>query len=238
MRRPRTRGPGAGGSRLQFHLRLALLCLLAMPGAIAAPAQQQPSPPFTVTLSPAATNIHWTLDTTLHTVHGTFRLKSGSLQIDPATGDASGAIVIDAASGESGDTARDRRMHSVVLESARYPAITFRPTHVSGSIDLAKGSEVKVDGIFNLHGADHTVQLTVDLHPQSTGVAPVTSVALTTHFSIPFVAWGMKDPSTFVFRTEKQVAIDVDATFVPTPEASRETPARPILHPSEVHTAQ
>ena len=236
MRKPRTSEPE--GSRLQFHLRLALLCFLAMPGAIAAQAQQQPSAPFTVTLSPAATSIHWTLDTTLHTVHGTFRLKSGSLRIDPATGDASGAIVVDATSGESGDTARDKRMHSVVLESARYPAITFRPTHVSGTIDLTRGGQVKVDGVFNLHGADHTVQLTVDFHPQSAGGAPVTSVALATHFSIPFVAWGMKDPSTFVFRTEKQVAIDVDATFVPMPEASHETPARPILHPSEVHTAQ
>ncbi len=232
----------AEGCRRILHPRLcsALLCFIvaAMPGAIAASAHQQPSAPFTVTLSPAATNIHWTLDTTLHNVHGSFRLKNGSVRIDPATGDASGAIVIDATSGESGDDARDKRMDNVVLESTRYPTITFRPTHVSGSTDLTHGGEVKVDGVFNLHGADHTVQLTVDLHPQSAGAAPVTSVALATHFSIPFVAWGLKDPSTFVFRTDKQVAVDVDATFVPMPEGSRETPARPVLHPSEVHTAQ
>jgi polyisoprenoid-binding protein YceI len=137
--------------------------------------------------------------------------------------------VIDATSGESGDSARDHRMHKVVLESARYPEIAYRPTHVSGRIDLAVGGEVTVDGIFSLRGADHPLQLTVHLRPEGG------SAKLATHFSIPFVAWGLKDPSTFVFRTDKQVALDVDAAFTPVPERS---PAKAILHPGEVHTAQ
>ena len=101
--------------------------------------------------------------------------------------------------------------------------------HVTGSIDLAAGGEVTVDGIFSLHGADHPLQLTVRLHPEGSGAK------LATHFSIPFVAWGLKDPSTFVFRTDKQVSLDVDAAFTPAPERG---PARAILHPGEVHTAQ
>ena len=175
-----------------------------------APAQQTDAP-FTVTLTPGDTSVRWTLNTTVHTVHGTFRLQSGSLRIDPATGEASGAIVIDAASGESGDGARDRRMHGSIIESGPFPEIVYRPIHVSGRIDLAHGSDVTVDGTFRLHGADHPLQMLVHLQPGG---------KLATHFSIPFVAWGLKDPSTFVFRTEKHVAIDIDASFSSAPEHS------------------
>ena len=209
---------------IQFVTAAVAAILLA-----ARPLPAQQLAPFQVTLTPAETAIHWTLNTTLHTVHGTFKLESGSFRVDPATGDASGLIVIDAASGESGDSARDRRMHEAILESGSFPEIKYRPAHVSGRIDLASGGDVTVDGTFRLHGTDHPLQLTVHLQPQGS------AAKLTTHFSIPFVAWGLKDPSTFVFRTEKQVALDVDATFIPAPE---HTEARPILRPGEVHTAQ
>ena len=159
-------------------------------------------------LDPATTAVHWTLNTTVHTVHGTFKLKNGAVSIDPSTGNASGLIVIDATSGESGDSARDNRMQAAVLESAKYPVITFRPTHVDGKIDLASGGIVTVSGTLNLHGQDHPLKLTVNLHPQGTGAG------LATHFTIPFVAWGLKDPSTFIFRTDKEVALDIDAIAI------------------------
>ena len=194
--------------------------------SVCAQTAQRPAALIAVTLDPATTSIHWALDTTLHTVQGTFKLKNGAFKIDPVTGDASGLIVIDAASGDSGDSARDKRMNSVILESPQYPAITFRPTHVTGKIDLAASGPLLVDGILNLHGQDHPLQITVNLHPQAA------NAALSTHFTVPFVAWGLKDPSTFIFRTGKEVTLDVDAAIVPD-----HTVARPILRPSEMHTA-
>jgi polyisoprenoid-binding protein YceI len=161
-------------------------------------------------LDPATTAVHWTLNTTVHTVHGTFKLKNGAVSIDPSTGNASGLIVIDATSGESGDASRDSHMHKVVLESDRYPAITFRPTHVAGKVALDATGPITVDGVMNLHGQDHPLQLTVNLHPNSSGLASQT------HFVIPYIAWGLKDPSFMMFRVEKQVAIDIDATAAPT----------------------
>ena len=185
----------------------ALCCTLLLAATALA---QKPQNPFAVSLDPATTAIHWTLNTTLHTVHGTFKLKSGAFRIDPATGAASGLIVIDATSGESGDPSRDKRMHAAILESPQYPLITFRPTHVDGPIDLSAAGPVTVHGIFTLHGQDHPLQITVNLHPQPS------AVALSTHFTIPFVAWGLKDPSFFALRTDKEVTVDVDATIVPT----------------------
>jgi polyisoprenoid-binding protein YceI len=189
----------------------------------------QQTEPFTVTLNPAQTSIRWTLNSTLHTVHGTFGLKSGEVRIDPATGEASGAIVVDARSGESGDSARDRRMHGAILESGSFPEITYRPSHVSGQMDLASGGDITVDGIFRLHGTNHPLQLTMHLRPEGS------ATKLTTHFTVPYVAWGMKDPSTFLFRTDKQVTVNVEAEIVAAPEHG---PGKAILHPGEVHTAQ
>jgi polyisoprenoid-binding protein YceI len=205
---------------------LALISTLALTSAAVAQTPDQ----LAFRLDPASTNIHWTLNTTIHTVHGTFKLKAeerSTFKIDPATGDASGLIVIDAASGESGDSARDKRMHTAVLESVQYPLITFRPTHVDGKIDLAAGGTVTVSGILNLHGQDHPLNLTVNLHPQGT------AAGLATHFTVPFVAWGLKDPSTFIFRTDKEVTLDVDAIALPQGPV-----ARAILRPGETHTGR
>jgi polyisoprenoid-binding protein YceI len=210
-------------------------CLSAMLVFASTAIAQKPAPLIDINLDPASTAIHWTLNTTVHTVHGTFKLKRGALRIDPASGAASGQIVIDAASGESGDSARDSRMQSVVLESSKYPTITFRPTRVEGKVDLTSPGSLTVDGIMNLHGQDHPMQIAVNFHPKDTAVTSQS------HFTIPFVAWGLKDPSIMLFRTNKVVALDVDAIAVPTSEpaahAANATPGA-AFRPSEVKSAQ
>ena len=80
-----------------------------------------------VNLDPAQTKIQWTLGDVLHTVHGTFKMRSGSVTFDPKSGAASGEIIVDATSGESGNHSRDQKMHKEVLESRRYPEIIFFP---------------------------------------------------------------------------------------------------------------
>jgi len=37
-----------------------------------------------LTIDPAHSTLHWTLDTTLHLVHGTFAIKRGEVTVDPA----------------------------------------------------------------------------------------------------------------------------------------------------------
>jgi len=83
--------------------------------------------------------------------------------------------------------------------------------------------------VMNLHGQDHPMQMTVNLHPAAAG----TEIA--THFNVPFVAWGMKDPSTFIFRVDKEVALDIDAKVLP---ATNQAVDRPVLRPSEMHKVQ
>jgi len=157
-------------------------------------------------LDPARTQIAFTLSDPLHTVHGTFKLKRGNIRFDPETGKASGEIVIDVASGESGSGMRDRRMHKDVLESKKYPEAVFTPNRVDGHLGQ---TEMTVYGMFRIHGAEHEMTMNFKVTAEGGGYAA------TAHFAIPYVQWGMKDPSNFLLKVSDKVEMDVK-TFLAT----------------------
>jgi hypothetical protein len=53
----------------------------------------------------AATKIDWILAGNVYTVHGTFQLKNGAVNFDPANGSILGELVIETDSGDSGNPA-------------------------------------------------------------------------------------------------------------------------------------
>jgi polyisoprenoid-binding protein YceI len=157
-------------------------------------------------LDPKHTTVDFALADVLHTVRGTFQLKRGALRLDPASGKLTGEIVVDAKSGQSGNGMRDRKMLREVLESDRYPEIVFRPDRVDGAVSLSGSSSVRVHGIFAIHGAEH--ELTV---PAEVKMAPGYWNA-TLHFAVPYVLWGIKNPSTLFLRVSEAVDIDLAAS--------------------------
>ena len=173
-----------------------LVCLLVCAGCYAATSSD---------LDPSKTEINFTLHDPIHTVHGTFTLKRGSIQLDPGTGQASGEIVIDLPSGISGNGSRDKRMHKEILESQKYPEAVFRPDRVRGPIAPEGTSEIEIHGNFRIHGADH--ELTIHVQVQANG----TQYIATAHFLIPYVQWGMKNPSNFLLKVDDKVEIEVRA---------------------------
>ena len=177
---------------------LIFICLLA---ALAAGQAQQ----ATLNFVPAQTTVSFTLGDVLHTVHGSFKVKSGQIHFAPETNAISGEIVVDATSGNSDSASRDGKMHREILESARYPEVTFRPDRVEGKVVVPGTSLVQVHGMFGIHGAEHeiTVPAQVELVSEHW--------SLTVHFAVPYVKWGMKDPSTLILRVGKTVDIDVQA---------------------------
>ena len=89
--------------------------------------------PLTINLDPSKTKIEFTLGDVLHTVHGTFKLIFGRLEINPGTRAISGQVIVDATSGESGNATRDGRMRKSILESDRFqkspsPQLEWRAT--------------------------------------------------------------------------------------------------------------
>lgn len=153
-------------------------------------------------LDPQQTSVKFTLADVLHTVHGAFKLKQGTLQLDQS-GNVSGAIVVDAKSGDSGNGIRDRKMHREVLESDRYPEISFRPDRVEGPVVTSGKSSVMVHGIFNIHGVDREISVPVQVEINAD------HWTATVHFTIPYQKWGMKNPSTLFLRVNDTVEIDL-----------------------------
>ena len=156
-----------------------------------------------LTVDAAQSKVNYTLDTTLHTVHGTFALKRGTLRIE-SDGKAGGEIVADAASGQSGDSSRDKKMHKDILESAKYTEVVFRPDRVDGKFPSSGPVTVRLHGIFVLHGSQH--ELTVPVNGEITG----DHWRGTATFKIPYVDWGLKSPSNFILKADPVVELELE----------------------------
>jgi len=177
--------------------------------APARPRLQRSSPgvqEIVLELDPARSKLHYTVDSTLHTVHGTFNLKSGTVYFDPESGKSGGEISVFATSGESGNSSRDERMHKEILESSKYPDFIFRPLQVEGRVALAGPSDVKLRGVMLLHGEEH--ELVVSVHAE----LAADHWKGTTKFEVPYIQWGLKDPSSWLLKVKPVVHIELEIT--------------------------
>ncbi|MBI2214659.1 MAG: YceI family protein [Acidobacteria bacterium] len=159
----------------------------------------------TLTLDPAASRVDFRLGATGHDVEGSFRVEGGSLTFDDATGAMSGEIRVDAKSARTGNGSRDKTMHGDVLESVRFPLFTFKAQKLEGHVADAGTSQVKLHGVLSIHGAEHAFVM-----PASVDVKD-SKVSATSTFAIPFIEWGMHDPSLLFLRVKKSVAVTVTA---------------------------
>jgi polyisoprenoid-binding protein YceI len=187
-------------SMKRYLLSAVTLLLFCASGEMAVAEQ------VTVQLDPAATHVEFTLGATMHTVHGSFRLNRGAITFDPVTGKASGALVVDAASGESGNHSRDGKMTKDILEAGKFPDLTFTAREVVGKLTDAGPSHLEIRGVFRIHGQDHPLILLVDAQSKAGTADAVTK------FEVPYVAWGMKNPSSMLLKVSDKVQISIQTS--------------------------
>lgn len=194
-----------------FTALVAIAGIAVFLSATAAPprsqqAAQSSAQEIVLTLDPAQTKLQWTVDSTLHTVHGTFAVKSGNIHFDPETGKAGGEVIVLATSGDSGNSSRDQRMHKEILETAKFPDAVFRPVQVEGKVTRSGNCEVELHGIISLHGSDHEI------------IVPVRAELAADHwkgtakFDVPYVQWGVKDPSNWLLKVKPVVNVELEMT--------------------------
>jgi len=169
--------------------------------AILAPAALSQHQTFVV--NPDASEVKMTLKTTHEIVNGTFQIQSGSIEFDRSTPKMSGLVVVLAGSGKTGNGSRDKKMNKDILKVDQHTTVSFAPRTYTGVIAPSGNSTIQVSGVFTLLGEPHDLTIPMQIHIDgSKGTAKA-------QFILPYVQWGLKNPSFLIWKAENEVAIDL-----------------------------
>jgi len=173
---------------------LALAVILA-PAALA---QHQ-----TFAVNPDASEVRMKLNTTHEIVNGAFHIQSGAIEFDRSNPKMSGSVTVLAGSGKTGNDSRDKKMNKDILKVDQYTTISFAPKTYTGTIAPSGDSTIQVSGVFTLLGNPHDLTIPMQIHMDgSTATARA-------QFVVPYVQWGLKNPSFLFWKAENDVAIDL-----------------------------
>ena len=151
-----------------------------------------------------ASEVKITLKTTHEIVNGSFHVQSGSVEFERGAPKMSGSIVVAAGSGKTGNDSRDKKMNKDILKVNQYATVSFEPKTYSGVIAPSGDSTIQVTGIFTLLGTPHEITIPMQVHLDG---ASTTAKA---HFVVPYVQWGLKNPSFLIWKADNDVAIDLN----------------------------
>jgi len=160
----------------------------------------------TFTVNPDTSEVKMTLNTTHEVVNGTFHIQSGSIEFDPGTAKMSGSVVVLAASGKTGNNSRDKKMNKDILKVEQHTTVSFEPKSYTGAIAPSGDSTIQVAGTFTLLGTPHEIAIPMHVHLEGT------SATAKAHFVVPYVQWGLKNPSFLIWKADNDVAIDLALT--------------------------
>ncbi len=157
----------------------------------------------TFSIVPGSSDVSFTLNGSDHSTHGTFHVESGTVDFDRSAAKISGSVVVAAGSGKTGNDSRDKKMTNEVLDASHFAEIAFVPESYQGTIVASGDSTIQVTGTFTLHGTPHKMTVPMQIHIDGTNCTAKTS------FVVPYVKWGLKDPSIFILKVAKEVNVDL-----------------------------
>ena len=172
--------------------------VLAVTYATAALAQHQ-----TFAVNPDASEVRIKLNTTHEVVNGTFHVQSGSIDFDRTHSAISGVVTVEAGSGKTGNGMRDKKMNKDILKVDQFATVSFAPKTYSGTIAASGDSTIQVSGVFTLLGTPHDLTIPMQIHIDG---SKATAKA---EFVVPYVQWGVKNPSFLIWKAENDVAINL-----------------------------
>jgi YceI-like domain len=167
---------------------VVVLALIFAPAALA---QHQ-----TFAVNPDASEVKMKLNTTHEVVNGTFQIQSGSIEFDRSTPKMSGSVAVLAGSGKTGNNSRDKKMNK--------DTVSFVPKTYDGTIAPSGDSTIQVSGVFTLLGNPHDLTIPMQIHMDGS------KATARAQFVVPYVQWGLKNPSFMFWKAENDVAIDLN----------------------------
>ncbi|WP_158750531.1 YceI family protein [Acidobacterium sp. S8] len=176
----------------------AVLALAVILGP-AALAQHQ-----TFTVNPDASDVKMKLNTTHEVVNGIFHVQSGSINFDRTASNISGTVIVAAGSGMTGNDSRDKKMNKDILKVDQFSTVSFAPKTYNGTIAASGDSTIQVSGVFTLLGTPHDLTIPMQIHIDGS------KATAKGQFVVPYVQWGLKNPSFLIWKAENDVAIDLN----------------------------
>ena len=158
----------------------------------------------TFAVNPDASEVRMTLNTTHEVVNGTFHIQSGLINFDRTAAHISGTVIVAAASGKTGNYSRDKKMNQDILKVGQFATVSFAPKTYTGTIAASGDSTIQVSGVFTLLDTPHDLTIPMQIHIDGS------KATATAQFVVPYVHWGLKNPSFLIWKAENDVAIDLN----------------------------
>src|ERR1700722_4039361 len=180
---------------MKYFVVFALAVVLAQ----AAFAQHQ-----TFAVNSDASEVKMKLNTTHEVVNGTFHVQSGPINFDRTASHISGIVIVAAGSGKTGNDGRDKKMNKDILKVDQFATVSFAPKSYSGTVAASGDSTIQVSGVFTLLGTDHDLTIPMQIHIDGS------KATAKGQFVVPYVRWGLKNPSFMIWKAENDVTIDLN----------------------------
>ena len=180
----------------------SLFLALPLSFAPAAIAQHQ-----TFTVNPDASKVAFSLGGNAHHVDGTFHVQSGSIDFDRTRANH---LRLGGCRGRQRQQRRSGPGQEDELRRSRRGALCRNllcAQELSGNRCGQRAIPPSKSAAYSpLHGTPHDLTVPMQIHIDGT------TLTAKTHFTIPYVKWGLKDPSIFILKVAKEV--DIDLTLV------------------------
>ena len=161
-------------------------------------------PTYQITLDPARTEVSFSLGALFHTVQGRGVPRAATLDFAPEEGLLTGSVILAAAGLTTENESRDKKMQEEVLKSPIHPDIVLELKRAEGPFDPETGGDLQVEASLHLLGKSHPVSFPLEvtiLMDEEGGFRAKGA------FMVPYVAWGLKDPSKVFLRVDKEVQV-------------------------------
>jgi hypothetical protein len=155
-------------------------------------------------VNPDASEVKMKLNTTHEVVKGTFHVQSGSINFDRTASHISGTVIVAAGSGKTGNDSRDKKMNKDILKVEQYTTVSFAPETYTGTVAPSGESTIQVSGVFTLLGTPHDLTIPMLIHIDGS------KATAKGQFVVPYVKWGLKNPTFLIWKAENDVAIDLN----------------------------
>ena len=182
-----------------------------------------PEPGRTYVIDPTTASVSFVLGATMHKVRGRTNQVAGRVHTQPGNAGSlvlSGEITIDAASLNTGNRRRDKKMRRESLAVEGYPTIVFSPRSLSSpqGVDVTRALSNDAPHELALYG-----ELTIrGVSRSATIVATIASAGgrliVEGNVELLWKDFGVPDPSVLLLRVKKRVRVSFHAEFIPQPE--------------------